>query len=318
MGRSNGVILSIIIPAYNCAETIERAVDSIQENVVGDTEILVIENGSTDDTNCRIEKLLKRYSNIRYYRSKNGVYNARNMGIEKSIGEFIMFLDADDEILCKICIADLTKDGSDIAIFGRAHYLGCKIDKIWTHSKSEILNVDSLSREFKHIFNENILSCCTAKIYKSSIIKKNRIRFPPVETYEDLLFVLLYVSCIKSIGLYEKIIYKQNDTEGSLSKRIKKNYESQVEYVIKSLKSLYKKLHIDDSTFVNNQVIYLVSLIDRNQILKDGRVLGISSEYINNEIKFGYRDLSFKYYIICKLHKLKMYRILTLIESMRI
>ena len=88
------MLVSVIIPAYNSAKTIERTLASVFLQDYPNIEIIVINDGSTDDT----ELVLKQYSErIQYFTQKNsGVSVARNLGFEKSTGEYIQYLDADD------------------------------------------------------------------------------------------------------------------------------------------------------------------------------------------------------------------------------
>ena len=70
------ILLSFVIPAYNAADTIEKAVQSLTD--MPRTEILIVENGSTDKTKQVLQQLKKKYSNIKIYTSDKGVSNARN------------------------------------------------------------------------------------------------------------------------------------------------------------------------------------------------------------------------------------------------
>ena len=72
------VLISFIIPAYNAADTIEKAVQSLTD--VPRTEVLIVENGSTDETKQVLERLKKKYSNIKIFTSDKGVSNARLSG----------------------------------------------------------------------------------------------------------------------------------------------------------------------------------------------------------------------------------------------
>ena len=86
--------VSVIIPAYNSARYVTDAVDSVLAQTFKDFEVLVIDDGSTDDT----ESVMRRYgSQVRYIRQQNGgVSVARNRGIRESRGRYVAFLDADD------------------------------------------------------------------------------------------------------------------------------------------------------------------------------------------------------------------------------
>jgi glycosyltransferase involved in cell wall biosynthesis len=86
--------VSVIIPAYNSARYLQEAVDSVLAQTFDDFEVLVIDDGSTDDT----EAVMRRYgAPVRYIRQRNGgVASARNRGIQEASGRYIAFLDADD------------------------------------------------------------------------------------------------------------------------------------------------------------------------------------------------------------------------------
>jgi len=92
--KNNNPLISVIIPAYNSAKTISESIDSVLKQAYDNTEILVIDDGSTDNT----EEVIASYGNrIIYVKQANsGPSAARNRGINESFGDLIAFLDADD------------------------------------------------------------------------------------------------------------------------------------------------------------------------------------------------------------------------------
>ena len=92
-------LFSVVIPAYNCESTISLAVDSVMKQTRLDLieEIIIINDGSTDNTDAIIKKLKESNDLIRYYKQENkGAASARNIGIKNAYGEWIALLDADD------------------------------------------------------------------------------------------------------------------------------------------------------------------------------------------------------------------------------
>ena len=89
---------SIIIPAYNAEKFIHLAVKSVQKQSVDDWELIIVENGSKDDTTAVCEKFLND-RRVSLLHSKKGVSAARNIGIEAARGTWLVFLDADDQLL---------------------------------------------------------------------------------------------------------------------------------------------------------------------------------------------------------------------------
>ena len=91
------MILSIIIPIYNRKRTLPRCLDSILSMKMNDYEVLMVDDGSTDDSGEICKKYEHLDSRFHYYHKKNGgVSNARNFGISKSSGMWITFVDSDD------------------------------------------------------------------------------------------------------------------------------------------------------------------------------------------------------------------------------
>ena len=89
--------VSIVLPTYNRADTIGRAISSVQRQSFVDWELIIVDDGSTDGTNESLVELDRR---IKYLRQENaGCYVARNRGLEASAGDYITFLDSDDEWL---------------------------------------------------------------------------------------------------------------------------------------------------------------------------------------------------------------------------
>ena len=116
------MLFSVIIPAYNCEETIENTVDSIAESGIIDYEILIIDDGSTDKTGSICDSLSQKMPSVRCIHQINaGVSAARNCGIENSQGEYILFFDADDSLdsnsLCN-AVRTVEIERPDMLIFG--------------------------------------------------------------------------------------------------------------------------------------------------------------------------------------------------------
>ena len=103
-------MLSIIIPAHNAARTIEKTINSVIHNEP-EAEIIVVENGSTDDTADIVGKI--NYAKIKLIHSNKGVSVARNAGIRAATGEWLTFVDADD---CWLGVHDYEPEG-DITYF---------------------------------------------------------------------------------------------------------------------------------------------------------------------------------------------------------
>ncbi|HJR77622.1 MAG TPA: glycosyltransferase [Nitrospiraceae bacterium] len=91
-------LVSVVIPSYNHARFLPDAIQSAMKQTYGQVEIIVIDDGSTDET----EQVVKRFRTVRYVKQKNkGVTAARNVGLQLSSGSYVVFLDADDRLLAE-------------------------------------------------------------------------------------------------------------------------------------------------------------------------------------------------------------------------
>jgi len=88
--------VSVVIPAYNCAKYIKEAIDSVLNQTYRDFEIIVVDDGSTDNTKEILEPYIRKQMIQYVYQNNQGVSAARNQGVRISNGEFVAFLDADD------------------------------------------------------------------------------------------------------------------------------------------------------------------------------------------------------------------------------
>ena len=98
--QGNKPLVSIVLPTYNREEYLSRSIDSIINQTYKNWELLIIDDGSTDETLSLIKNYLNKFSNIRYFFHENrGAAYSMNIGMQNSKGEFITFLGSDDEYL---------------------------------------------------------------------------------------------------------------------------------------------------------------------------------------------------------------------------
>lgn len=100
--------VSIIIATYNTAEYLEECLESIFNQTLKDIEVILIDDGSTDNTNFIVEKYKKKYNNlVSFYQENAGAGMARNFGITQATGEYMIFMDPDDKYPCNNCLEKL-------------------------------------------------------------------------------------------------------------------------------------------------------------------------------------------------------------------
>lgn len=188
--------ISIIIPIYNAEKYLKRCIDSVVNQTKKELEIILINDGSNDNS----ENVIKKYKDerIKYFKNKNqGIGKTRNFGIEKATGKYMMFLDSDDFLdldACKKMYDKAIKDKLDIVV--------CNYYKIFDDQKKEKVELPSFAnsslKENPDIICEHLAPW--AKLYKTSLIKKNKIRFVENLKYEDAPFVIEALDKAQIIG----------------------------------------------------------------------------------------------------------------------
>ena len=201
--------VSVIIPTYNNAQYIDDCINSIIHQTYKNIEIIIINDGSTDDTEKKILEWRLKDSRIKYYSNKNhGVSYSRNYGIKKSNGEYLVFIDADDIIsldFIESLLVMLEKQEADCCVCGIKGF----------YNMQEIKDIKSIEKSkceetYRGVEVKNtLLGVCGGflanKIYKTSIIKKNNLKLDEkIAISEDLLFNLQY------FNYCQKIIYNKS------------------------------------------------------------------------------------------------------------
>lgn len=209
--------VSIIIPNYNAEAYIERCLNSILNQNYSNIEIIIIDDGSTDNSWQKILWYANQNKVIKAIRQENmNASIARNKGIEIATGEYLFFLDSDDilypDSLTKM-VECMEKDQSDMVI-GNFHKIDVQDNVIMdccNVKQSEVIN-DTMSLA-KMVPNPS------NKLYKASIVLKYGIVFGNVRIGQDLNFYLKYLLKCQKISLFNKNIYGWRVVSDSISNK---------------------------------------------------------------------------------------------------
>lgn len=194
--------ISIIVPAYNAEKYIKKCLESLINQTKKEIEIIVINDGSTDKT----EKIIKSFKDerIRYYKNTNhGIGYTRNFGIEKSNSDYIMFVDSDDylrEDACELLYNKICDEFLDLVIcdYFRVYDNEIVEDRLISFKNTNL-------KETPKLLSDINLSPWN-KIYKSSLIKDNNLKFNEELKYEDTPFVAIALDKAKIIGKIDECL----------------------------------------------------------------------------------------------------------------
>ena len=209
------LIFSIIIPTYNYAHTLDRAIDSILDQSGDGYEILIIDDGSTDHTSKISDGYCQKFpKKIKYYLQDNqGPAAARNYGAELSVGEYIFFLDADDEMAPNLLdfLRKRISYGVDVDVFFGDH-ISVASDGIAAYSATRPLPQTHEKRFSAYILKKLHLSHC-AKLLHRRVFEG--ISYPiELRISEDIPFMakLLALYECELISVPMVIVHKHEDS----------------------------------------------------------------------------------------------------------
>lgn len=212
------MIVSVIIPVYNSEQYLRECIDSVLEQSYTDFELLLINDGSTDSSGKICDEYALKDVRVKVFHKENGgVSSARNLGISKSKGDWITFVDSDDLITDHYFEALKKEDiSADLILLNIKRFSGQKEFEFVGFNDSLLNRKDFM----KHFTFFPYLSGPYAKFYKTSIIQQNNVLFDiHLQNYEDSLFNLEYIYHCKLIQLSQTGIYLYRNSPGSLSKQ---------------------------------------------------------------------------------------------------
>lgn len=301
--------VSIIIPAYNAEDYIRKSLDSVVNQVYKNLEIIIVDDASTDNT----KKIIKEYADkddriIPFYQSKNkGVSSARNTGLKAATGDYVVFVDSDDEltpdaIRRMIDMAD--KYNSDFIDSYHLLYLKKKNGKSvsFTEKKvpKQIQVYGSLEENTKVL---DTYTYITGKLIKKDLLKGMKFD-ESLSRYEDLVFEHELKTKIKNYVLLNRPIYYYFQREDSLVntfgvkhlcyleaakivKNIYADYDKEVKKTIEALLfqnmvlTLFTKVIKNDDSTLSNVSIVIDTLKKLIELFPEYE----SNEKINKHIK---------------------------------
>ncbi len=323
-------MISVIVPCFNSEKTIERCLESIVNQTYSNIEILVIDDGSTDATGKIVKKYASRDERIKYfYKTNEGVSEARNLGLKESKGEYISFVDSDDVINFKMleklrqCFDNLSTKLS-ICSWTRKNFSS---DPDSFTSKEPMTNIQALERILS---DERIKGFLCNKLFKAEIINENSLKLDKnLHFMEDLLFCFSYITSLNEKDdiifyneeLYQYILEKSSVTASGYSKK-KITGKNSLEKILTLIlmkenhcNSLYTSyytyyLHFVISLLVRGEFENKIEVNDKMELLnivKNAKINNISSRSVKLSVVMI--KINFKgYYLFWKLLKKDKYK----------
>lgn len=228
---------SIILPVYNAEIYLEKCIKSILNQEYSKIELILINDGSTDNS----ENICKNYlydHRVKYIYQKNrGVSNARNKGIQIAKGEYILFIDSDDYVEKDyLKVIDSNIKDNDLLIFG--------YKRVFRNKEIDFIprNINSINDLMNSVIeNDCVGGYLWNKVYKKGILISNNLEFDPKISFcEDLLFTVLYLKNIRKFKIIEHTLYNYRMRKSSITSD--NNNLTKKKSVLDALSLIYEEL----------------------------------------------------------------------------
>ncbi len=238
--------ISTIIPVYNTEKYLEICLNSIVNQTIGleNIQVIIVNDGSTDNSENIIKNYLNKYSNIEYYKKENGGQSsARNLGLTKAKGEYISFVDSDDWLEL-----EMYEVLYEMANTKKMDIVTCDFCTVKQTQKKYI------STRFIKNYKKNFIMVNTGPcnmIIKRSFLSKIKFQFPIGIIYEDLAVIPSLALYNIKIKLIEKAYYNYLIRENSSMNQTE--YNDKLKDIFISIKILKKNFNLLDKNKVYNE-----------------------------------------------------------------
>ena len=197
--------LSVIVPVYNVEKYLDKCLNSLAGQNIDDYEIIVVNDGTKDNSQNIIDKYTKEYPFVKSYIKENGgLSSARNYGVKYASGEYITFLDSDDYVE-----HDTYKNMLDIAYKDNLDLVVSDLEYVWEDNSKEPFIKDGINKvsdnDLKNLFLSPLFSW--NKMYKKELFDKLNCEYPVGLWYEDIPVTLKFFSSIENVGYYKHASY---------------------------------------------------------------------------------------------------------------
>lgn len=238
-------MLSVIVPVFNSAETLSQCLSSILIQSYKDIEIIIVNDGSTDNSIDIVNYYIEKYKDqIKYFEltENKGIGNARNIGLENAAGEFITFVDADDWIdsnLYQSAINAMTQYEAEIAVFGMKNeydnYINSKYR--YMYKNINIIDNDAALRLLCRTYANDIYisPIVNQKIYKTDFLKETKLSFDCKSYYYDDEFTFLLFLNKCNVVLSNEGFYHYYQKPTSIMHTFSKRHISDKIYTFKNI-----------------------------------------------------------------------------------
>ena len=248
---NDDLLISVIIPVYNAENYLEQCLNSIKNQTYKNFEVIIVNDGSKDNTEVICKRFLEDDSRFRYFSKENGgVSSARNFGLDNANGHYITFIDGDDWVEhnhLEILIKSITENNSDIAICSYKEFdnnIDTYYTIVYTKQEKNLLNFEKMNRDdfliiFPKLMSINVcFNNAVAKLFRKELV--TNLRFDTSIKYgEDLDFYFSLYLNVESISYVDELTYVYRIHGDSTTSNFNQEYAEQE---LSIFKKMFKKI----------------------------------------------------------------------------
>lgn len=270
-------LISVITPIYKAERFLDKCISSVLTQSYTNFELLLIDDGSPDNSGAICDKYAKNDSRIKVFHKKNGgVSSARNYGLDLAQGEFILFLDSDDYLsqdALMICYKTMREKSLDILQFS---IQGITEEGILTNKTTIKRRTTDILSSDEYIKEEQLQVCAGGSCIRRNIIEKNKIRFEKnIKLAEDQLFIISSILSSRNIKFENVVLYYYLDNPSSATHT---NNSADVINSIDALQNFITK-HPSSKMILKKQILNFICVLLRNRDVSLRKV----SEIVHNK-----------------------------------
>ncbi|MEL7571330.1 MAG: glycosyltransferase, partial [Eubacteriaceae bacterium] len=208
--------LSVIVPVYNMEKYLRKCLDSLVGQTLEDIQIIIVNDGSTDDSQSIIDEYCQEFGQkiMALKKENGGLSDARNFGMQYAQSEYYTFMDSDDWVEKEAYEKMYNKavsDNFDIVVCDTNFIFTDHLEKVGSGIDNDVIGDNLIKRSYLSIF-----PAAWNKIYHSRLIQTN-IRFTKGVWFEDVEYIYKILTYVKSIGIISEPLYQYLQRENSIT-----------------------------------------------------------------------------------------------------
>ena len=257
--------VSVVIPVYNVEKYIDDCVKTVCAQTLKEIEIILVDDGSTDNGAAVCEQWVQKDARVRLIRQPNqGVSVARNKGIETARGEWIAFIDSDDWIdegYLEVLYETAVKNQADVGLCGFYYDYPDQMVARWHFEKDMLfkgrdevsqIQIQILAKNMSRVKNNSgdIVGAPWCKLFNTRFLRDNELRFiPGLRRSQDVVFNLYSFEKAQTVAYVNKQLYHYRQNQESICRTFSKKILSDVDNYLREMKKFIGIYHKEDVIF---------------------------------------------------------------------